>query len=98
MSVSDCERRDRLLLLAALAEGLRTLLGAASERVGLSQRLYVGTAKTRVHSLFTQGQRWYFLLPTLREEWLRPLMTAFGEILAEHKVTRAIFGILSAKK
>jgi hypothetical protein len=92
--ISDCGRRDRLLLMVSLAEALLTLLGAASERVGLDKRLYVGTSKKRVHSLFTQGRRWFQLLPTLREEWLRPLMTAFGQILMEHQVTREIFSVL----
>lgn len=92
--LGDCGRRDRMLWLATLAEALLTLLGAASERTGLDKRLYPGTAKRRVHSLFSQGQRWYQLLPTLREAWLRPLMTAFGEILAEHQITRQIFAVL----
>ncbi len=77
-----------------LSEALLTLLGAASERTVLDKRLYPGTAKKRVHSLFSQGQRWYQLFPTLREAWLRPLMTAFGEILAEHQLTRQIFAVL----
>lgn len=92
--IRDVGRRDRLLLLAALSEALLTLLGAASERAGLSKRLYAGTSKARVHSLFTQGQRWFQLLPTLREAWLGALMTSFGEILAEHQVTHQLFAVL----
>lgn len=92
--IGDARRRDRLLLLATLAEALLTLLGAASERAGLDKRLYAGTAKKRVHSLFTQGMRWFQLLPMARETWARALMTAFGEILMEHAFTREIFAVL----
>ena len=92
--ISTPTRRDRLLLIATLAEALLTLLGAASERAGLDKRLYAGTSKTRVHSLFTQGLRWFQLLPMAREAWALTLMTAFGEILREHQFTREIFAVL----
>ncbi len=37
--IGDCQRRDRLLLLVAIAQGLLTLLGAACEETGLDRRL-----------------------------------------------------------
>lgn len=44
-------RRDRLLLLAALAKSLLTLLGAACEDAGFDRRLKVNTTPKRQHSL-----------------------------------------------
>jgi hypothetical protein len=92
--ISDPVRRDRLLLLAALAQGLLTLLGAASEAAGLDRYLKANTVKKRTHSLFRQGSYWYSAIPNLREERLRPLMEAFGEIVANHEVSREILGVI----
>jgi hypothetical protein len=92
--ISDPGRRDRLRLLVALAEALLTLLGAAAEKVGLDRLLKVNTVKCRTHSLFRQGSYWYRAIPTLREERLRPLMEAFTEVIHQHKVFTAIFGVI----
>ena len=86
------QRRDRLLLIAAMAQALLTLLGAAAERVGLDRKLKVNTAKKRTHSLFRQGSYWYGAIPAMPEEWLRPLINAFVDILQEHAVFRSVFG------
>jgi hypothetical protein len=64
-------RRDRLLLLAALAIALLTLLGAAGESLGYDRWIKVNTAKKRTHSLFRQGQEYYMLLPNMKEYELR---------------------------
>jgi hypothetical protein len=92
--IHDAHRRDRLLLLAAIAHALLTLLGAAAEEAGLDRLLKVNTVKRRTHSLFRQGAYWYDCIPTMREEWLRPLMTAFDRIVREHAVFCEIFGII----
>jgi hypothetical protein len=87
-------RRDRLLLLVALAEALLTLLGAAAESLGLDKKLKVNTVKKRTHSLFRQGSFWYRAIPTMKEERLRDLMTAFENTLSQHSVFRGIFGAI----
>lgn len=87
-------RRDRLLLLIAVAQALLTLLGAASEDEDLTRHIKANTVKRRTHSLYRQGLIWYQLLPTLREEWLRPLMRRFGELVTQHAVFGELFGIL----
>jgi hypothetical protein len=92
--IHDGARRDRLLLLAAIAHALLSLLGAASEEVGLDQYLKVNTVKRRTHSLYRQGLYWYDCIPTMREDWLRPLMTAFDRIVREQAIFREIFGII----
>jgi hypothetical protein len=92
--IRDGARRDRLLLLAAIAHALLTLLGAASEEAGLDRYLKVNTVKRRTHSLYRQGLYWYDCIPTMREEWLRPLMTAFNRIVREQAIFREIFGVI----
>ena len=88
------ERRDRVLLLAAITQALLTLLGAASEATGLDRVLKANTVKKRTHSLFNQGCYWYQAIPTMPEERLRILMKAFGEIVTKHAVFRDIFGVI----
>jgi hypothetical protein len=92
--IKDSERRDRMLLMAALAQALLTLLGAASEEVGLDRMLKANTVKRRTHSLVRQGAFWFQAIPTMRPEWLKPLMEAFGRLLSGHAVFREVFGIL----
>ncbi len=92
--IRDAQRRDRLLLLAAIAYALLTLLGAASEEAGLDRYFKGNTITRRTHSLYRQGLYWYDCIPTMREDWLVPLMTAFDRIVHEHAVFREIFGII----
>jgi hypothetical protein len=87
-------RRDRLLLLAAVAQALLTLLGAAGEECGLDRTLKANTAKKRTMSLFNQGCCWYRALPNMREERLLPLMKAFGRIVSSHAAFRDLFGLI----
>jgi hypothetical protein len=89
--IGDAQRRDRLLLLVAMAQSLLTLLGAASEASGLDRYLKVNTAKKRTHSLLRQGLYWYGCIPTMREEWLHRLMTAYERIVREHPFFGSFF-------
>jgi len=88
------ERRDRMLLLVAIAHALLTLLGAASEATGMDAYLKANTVKRRTHSLFRQGSYWYQAIPSMRDDWLRTLMNAFDLIVREHAVFREAFGVL----
>jgi len=88
------ERRDRMLLLVAIAHALLTLLGAASEATGMDAYLKANTVKRRTHSLFRQGSYWYQAIPTMRDDWLRTLMNAFDKIVREHAIFREAFGVL----
>jgi hypothetical protein len=92
--IRDADRRDRLLLLVAVAHALLTLLGAASEAAGLDRFLKVNTVKRRTHSLFRQGSYWYECIPTMREEWLRDLMVAFDRVVRDHAALGACFGLI----
>ena len=92
--IGSTHRRDRMLFIAALAHALLTMLGAACERIGLDRMLRANTSKRRTHSLYRQGTMAYGMLDTLPDDWLEPLMKAFGEVIAEHQVTREIFAII----
>jgi hypothetical protein len=92
--IGSTARRDRLLLLSALALSLLTLLGAAGESVGLDRWLKVNTAKKRTHSLFRQGQEYYALIPNMKDEDLIPLVQRFGELVRQQPACREVFGLL----
>jgi Transposase DDE domain len=92
--INSPARRDRLLLLVAMAHALLTLLGAASEASGLDRHLRANTVKRRTHSLFRQGLYWYECIPTMKTQWLRALMQAFDRIVRQHAVFRAAFGVI----
>ncbi len=92
--IRRADRRDRLLFLFAIAHALLTLLGAAAEEAGLDRILKSSTVKKRTHSLFRQGTYWYSCLPTMRDAWFIPLVTAFDRIVLEHPVFREVFGAI----
>jgi transposase len=86
-----CDRRDRLLLLGAIAVALLTLLGAAGEAIGYDRHLYASTAKKRQLSLIRQGLHWYGAIPNMKEERLIPLINSFVKILQEQAIFHALF-------
>ena len=92
--INDCDRRDRMLLISAMAISLLTLLGAAAEAVGLDKTLKVNTVKRRTHSLFTQGVYFYGALPMMKPEDFRILVARFGQLLLEQRFFRDVYGLL----
>jgi len=92
--IGDSRRRDRLLLLGAIAHALLTLLGAAGERAGLDRTLKVNTSKKRQLSLYRQGCFWYDALPNMPHDQLALLMQAYDEILRDQPFFREIFGVI----
>jgi len=92
--ISSTERRDRLLLLAAFALALLTLLGAASEALGYDRWLKANTSKKRTHSLLRQGQMLYDAIANMSEQRLRPLMEKFAELVLAQRVFNQVFGFL----
>jgi hypothetical protein len=92
--IADPVRRDRLLLMSAIATVLLTLLGAASEAVGMDRLLRANTSKKRAHSLFRQGCMCYELIPNMPEQRLQPLMRAFGTMVRSQPACREIFAIV----
>ena len=94
MHVSRPERRDRLLLLSALAVAVLSVLGAAGERIGYDRWLKANTVKRRTHSLFLQELMLYHHLPNWPEDRVRPLMQTFANMLLEQRVYREVFGVI----
>ncbi len=87
-------RRDRLLLISALATALLTLLGAAGESLGMDRMLKANTVKTRTHSLFRQGLHYYSATPMMKPERLAPLVEKFAQLLAAQRVFCDVFGLI----
>jgi hypothetical protein len=92
--ISSPTRRDRILLVGAIAASLLTLLGAAGESLGLDMKMKANTVKTRTHSLLNQGLFYFDCLLNMREERARPLMLRFDDLLRQHAATREIFGLI----
>jgi hypothetical protein len=90
--IGDPKRRDRLLLIGALAMALLTLLGAAGESLGMDRMLKANTSKKRTHSLFRQGLHYYDKIPTMDHGKLRSLLDAFVALLSTHRIFQAVFG------
>ena len=94
LRIADPQRRDRLLLLSALAIVLLTLLGAAGESIGLDRLLKSNTSKRRTHSLFRQGCLLYDLIPNMPETRLRPLLEKYAELLLQNSLLTQTFGLV----
>lgn len=90
--IASTQRRDRLLLLAAFALVLLSLLGAAGEALGYDRMLKANTVKKRTHSLLRQGCMLYEWMPNMRESLLTPLLETFTEMLLEQRAFRQVFG------
>jgi hypothetical protein len=91
--VRDVRRRDRLLMLCAMAMTLLTVLGAAGESLGMDRMLKANTVKTRTHSLFRQGCHYYAAIPAMKQALLEPLVQRFGEYVLAHAVYVQAFGL-----
>jgi len=92
--IGDPDRRDRLLLISAIAIALLTILGAAGEAIGIDRYLKANTVKRRTISLLRQGLMHYGALPKMKLDMLEPLMAKFGEMLRAQRVFREIFGLI----
>jgi hypothetical protein len=90
--IRSAARRDRFLMLLAIAIAFLTLMGAASERAGMDAWLRANTVKRRTHSLLRQGSHWYRSLPNMREDWFRQLMSALAQVLEEHRDLTTMLG------
>jgi len=94
MHIAEPERRDRLLLLSALAGALLTLLGAAGESLGMERQLKANTRQRRTYSLFRQGCMYYQAIPNMPEHRLRPLLERFAQLVSQQPIFRETFGLI----
>lgn len=91
--VRDVSRRDRLLLICAMAMTLLTLLGAAGESLWMDRMLKADTVKKRTHSLFRQGCEYYAAIANVKRGRLEPLVQRFGEFILRKPVYVHAFGL-----
>jgi hypothetical protein len=91
--IRDVRRRDRLLLICAMAMTLLTVLGAAGESLGMDRMLKANTSKKRTHSLFRQGCHYYASIPAMEQEELEPLVQRFGEYVLREPTYVHAFGL-----
>jgi hypothetical protein len=91
--IGDPRRRDRLLLICAMATTLLTLLGRAGESLGMDRMLKANTVKKRTHSLFRQGCMYYAALPMMPSTRANPLLHRFGELILQEPVYMQAFGV-----
>ena len=94
VQMESSQRRDRLLLIIVLAQTLLHILGAAGEALGMSRLLKANTVKSRVHSLYRQGQTYLQLLPTMPEIQSEKLLRRFLELLFQHAKTSKLLALL----
>jgi hypothetical protein len=92
--IGSPDRRDRLLLLAAIAQVLLTLLGAAGEACGLDRWLKSNTSKRRQLSLLNQGLILYDMIPGMDDHQLVPLLKALDVEVRRHEIFRTAFGVI----
>lgn len=91
-TIGTPQRRDRMLFLLMLATVLMTMIGAASEKLGLDRSLRVNTVKNkRTHSLLRQARE--LIAGALRVAWAR-IREVFESLLAAHRRTRAVEALL----
>ncbi len=93
-SIKDVARRDRLLLIHAIATVVLTLLGAAGEQIGLDKYLKSNTSKKRQLSLFKQGCIYFRRLFRMVKETAIKLMDAFYELVVKSKDLHVIIGVI----
>lgn len=91
LRISQPARRDRLLLISAIAMALLTVLGATGEALGYDRMLKANTVKRRTHSLFRQGCMLYDWLPRMPERYFVPLIRAFADNLTRHRGLDVLF-------
>ena len=93
-SIKKPLRRDRLLLISAIAVVMLTLLGAAGEKLGLDKQMKVNTVKHRTHSLFRQGCHYFNKLPRMKVNDAKKIIECFSELLLEHQNLKSILWVI----
>jgi hypothetical protein len=93
-SISDTQRRDRLLLISALAVIILTLLGAAGERLGMDRYIKVNTVKRRTLSLFRQGCHYFNKLMRMKLEEAKKFVECFNDLLLENQSLKSILWVI----
>lgn len=92
--IKNSNRRDRLLLIHAIATLVLTLLGAAGEKIGLDKYLKSNTSTKRQLSLFKQGCIYFKRLFRMVKETVIKLIETFYDLVTENKSVSVIIGVI----
>lgn len=84
-------RRNRFLLLQAMAHAMLELLGQAGENLGMHKGLQANTSKKRQLSLFRQGQFWVRAIWNRPEEDELKMLAEFGRLVQENTFFGEVF-------
>jgi len=93
-SIREPVRRDRLLLISAIAVLILTLFGATGEALGMDRYLKVNTVKHRTMSLFRQGCYYYNQMINMNRLELKQFLDCFFNILKDHKKLEEILWVI----
>ena len=93
-SISKPDKRDRLLLISAIAVLVLTLFGAVGEKLGMDRYLKVNTVKHRTMSLFRQGCNYYNQMLRMAKSEIKKFLTCFLDLLNEHKQLKEILWVI----
>jgi hypothetical protein len=91
--IDDPQRRDRLLLLFAVAVALLTMIGNAGEQIGADRLIRANTKRShgrRQHSLFRQGRE--YVRGALEAHRYEDLRAAFRNVLDDRRA--AMMGVI----
>ena len=95
VQMESTQRRDRLLPISScLRRPLLHILGAAGEALGMSRLLKANTVKSRVHSLYRQGQTYLQLLPSMPEIQSEKAPPPFPRITASARQNLKLLALL----
>ena len=83
--IKSAKRRDKLLLIHAIATVFLTILGAAGEQLGYDKGLKANTVKHRTLSLFRQGCIYFNRLTRWPTIEMQKLIETFSKLLTEHE-------------
>ena len=92
--ISSASRRDRLLLISALAVVILTFLGAAGENLGMDRLLKANTVKRRTLSLFRQGYYYYQRLPRMASDKIKELLEEFTTLIDQQRSFVELLGVV----
>jgi hypothetical protein len=82
--IMGCQRRDRMIFLFVLSYLIFTLIGVASEHLGLDRELRSNTENRRTHSLFRQGVDLYgYFVKKVYDAISRLFKSLFDKFLSE---------------
>jgi hypothetical protein len=92
--IGKANRRDRMLMLVALAQAFLTALGQAGKDVRLDKSPKSNTSAKQTLSLLNQGLCLYRALPMMPDDRARTLMGAFEFLLRQHEYFGEIFATI----